>query len=232
MPNIVETLRKLHRLRNLIRERQEQIAEGPSLLSAAQSRLTRAETDLKDAQAGLKHLKVEVHEKETTLKATHQQIAKYEKQRETAASKKELDAFDHEITHNRQKCSQLEDEILAGLGEIDERTANIPVLEKELAKVRQESAGFQKEADERLARLQSELERAKTDLVEWEKNLPSDVRTTYMRLVASHGPDAMAKAENRTCQACYASLTLQTIRELEGGGRFVTCTICGRALYV
>ena len=40
------------------------------------------------------------------------------------------------------------------------------------------------------------------------------------------------KAENRTCQACYASLTMQTVRELEGGGRFVTCTICGRALYV
>src|SRR5262245_12977482 len=194
MPNIVETLRELHRLRNLIRDLQEQIAEGPSLLSAEQTRLTRAENDLKEAQAGLKHLKVEVHEKETTLKATHQQIAKYEKQRETAASKKELDALEHEISHNRQKCSQLEDEILAGLAEIDERTANIPVLEKELAKVREESAGFQKEADERQSRLQRELERSQVELAEWEKNLPADVRATYNRLVASHGPDALAKA--------------------------------------
>src|SRR5262245_15358847 len=232
MPNIVETLRELHRLRNLIRDLQEQIAEGPSLLSAEQSRLTRAESDLKEGQDGLKRLKVEVHEKETTLKATHQQIAKYEKQRETAASKKELDAFDHEISHNREKCSKLEDEILNGLGEIDERTANIPVLEKELAKVRQESAGFQKEADERQVRLKTELERAHAELAVMENNLPADVRTTYNRLVSKMGPDAMAKAENRTCQSCYASLTLQTIRELEGGGRFVTCTICGRALYV
>jgi predicted nucleic acid-binding Zn-ribbon protein len=232
MPSIVETLREAHRLRQLIRDLQEQIADGPSLLSAEQARLTRAENDLKDAQAALKQLKVDVNAKETTLKATHQQIAKYEKQRETAASKKELDAFDHEIKHNREKCSQLEDEILGGLAEIDERTANIPVLEKELAKVRQESAGFQKEADERQARLQNERERAQAELAELEKNLPSDMRPTYNRLVAAMGPDAMAKAENRTCQACYASLTLQTIRELEGGGRFVTCTICGRALYV
>ncbi|SRR6266568_3141761 len=232
MPSIVETLREAHRLRKLIRDLQEQIAEGPSLLSAEQARLTRAESDLQEAKDGLKRLKIDVHDKETTLKATHQQVAKYEKQRETAASKKELDAFDHEIAHNRQKCSQLEDEILAGLGEIDERTAQIPLLEKELAKVREESAGFQKEANERQARLKSELERAQSELAQWEKNLPSDVRATYIRLVASHGPDAMAKAENRTCQACYASLTLQTLRELEGGGRFVTCTICGRMLYV
>jgi uncharacterized protein len=232
MPSIVETLRESHRLRKLIRDLQEQIAEGPSLLTAEQARLTRAENDLKDAQAGLKQLKIAVHDKETTLKATHTQIAKYEKQRDTAQSKKELDAFDHEIKHNRDKCAQLEDEILAGLGEIDERTANIPVLEKELAKVREESAGFQKEADERLSRLKQELERAQVQLVEMEKNLPVEVRPTYSRLVASLGVDAMAKAENRTCQACYASLTMQTLRELEGGGRFVTCTSCGRALYV
>lgn len=232
MPSIVETLRELHRLRKLIRDLHEQIAEGPSLLTAEQARLTRAENNVKDAQAGLKQLKVTVHEKETTLKATHTQIAKYEKQRETAASKKELDAFDTEIKHNREKAAQLEDEILGGLAEIDERTANIPVLETELAKVRQESAGFQKEADERIARLQGELERSQTELAQWEKNLPPEVKPTYSRLVASHGPDAMAKAEDRTCQACYASLTMQTIRELEGGGRFVTCTICGRALYV
>jgi predicted nucleic acid-binding Zn-ribbon protein len=232
MPSIVETLREAHRLRKLIRDLQEQIAEGPSLLSAEQDRLDRAEKDVADAKAALQQLKLDVRDKESTLKTTHQQLAKYEKQRETAASKKELDAFDHEIKHNREKASQFEDEILNGLGEIDERTANIPVLEKELAKVRQESAGFQKEADERIARLHAELERAQGELAEGEKNLPPEVRQTYSRLVASHGPDAMAKVENRICQACYASLTMQTIRELEGGGRFVTCTICGRALYV
>src|SRR5262249_15061669 len=150
---IVATLRELHRLRKLIRDLQTQIDEGPTLLKSQQQRLTRAETDLRDAQDALKHLKVSVHEKETTLKGTHQQIGKYEKQAETAASKKELDAFAHEIAHNRQKCAQLEDEILSGLAEIDERTAKLPEAEKDLARVRAESAGFQKEADERHQRL-------------------------------------------------------------------------------
>ena len=105
MPSTVELLRDLHRLRKLIRDLDEQIAGGPSLLTAQQDRLTRAGSDVRDAHDGLKHLKVSVHEKETSLKAAHQQIAKYEKQRETASSKKELDAFEHEISHNRRKAS-------------------------------------------------------------------------------------------------------------------------------
>jgi uncharacterized protein len=158
-------------------------------------------------------------------------VAKYEKQRETAASKKELDAFDHEISHGRQKCSALEDEILAGLAEIDERTAQIPELEKALARVRDESAGFQKEADERIRRLQGELERAQAELAEAEKAIPPEIRPQYNRLLGFHGADALARVENRTCQACYASVTLQNTRELEAG-QFVTCKSCGRAMYL
>ena len=78
----VDTLREVHRLRKLIRDLQEQIAEGPTLVSDQQARLTRAETDLNGARDRLKHIKVSVHDKETTLKGTHQQIARYEKQRE------------------------------------------------------------------------------------------------------------------------------------------------------
>src|ERR1051326_3039027 len=109
MPNTVDTLREIHRLRKLITDLHEQIAGGPEALAAEQARVTQAETDLRDAQDRLKHLKVAVHDKETSLKAAHQQIAKYEKQRETAGSKKELDAFDHEISHSRQKVAELEE---------------------------------------------------------------------------------------------------------------------------
>lgn len=231
MPSTVETLRELHRLRKLIRDLEEQIAEGPSLLSAEKARLTKAETNLKEAVDGLKHLKVSIHEKETSLKAAHQQIAKYEKQRETASSKKELDAFEHEIGHNRQKVAQLEEEILNGLSEVDERTAKIPEIEKDLTRVKAESATFQKEADERHERLTKELERAKAELVEAEKALPEDNRSQYLREVARYGPEALARVQDKVCSYCNGSLTMQHLREIEAG-RYTTCKSCGRILYV
>ncbi len=231
MPSNVQILRELHRLHKLIRNLNEQIAEGPSVLAAEQARLTKAESNVQEAKDGLKHLKVSIHEKETSLKATYQQIAKYEKQRDTAESKKELDAFEHEIKHNRDKVTQLEEEIFSGLTEVDERTAQIPVLEKELTQVKAESASFQKEADERLQRLTRELERAKTELAETETTLPEEYRSHYQRMIIGHGADALAAVENKTCSFCYGSLTMQHLRELEAG-RFTTCKSCGRILYV
>lgn len=231
MTTVVETFRELHRLRRLARDLEAELADAPRQLAAQQARLAKAEQDLQAAQDGLKHAKVTVSDKEKTLKSTHQQIAKYEKQRESATSKKEFDAFDHEIAHAKQKCAELEDEILAGLSDIDDRTAALPEIERELARVREETLKFQGEAEERRGFLQRELERAKTELAAAEATLPEDIRSHYQRLVASYGAEALAKVENRTCQQCYGSITLQMDREL-GAGRFVTCKGCGRALYV
>ena len=81
---------------------------------------------LREAQDAIKHLKVESHAKEVSLKSTHTQIAKYEKQKETAADKKQFDAFNHEIETARQKARTLEDQILEGMSEAEERTAKLP----------------------------------------------------------------------------------------------------------
>lgn len=231
MLTTADTFREIHRLRKLIRDLDEQIAEGPSLLKGQQNELTRAEAGFKQAQDDLKHLKVSVHDKETSLKAAHQQIAKYEKQRETAQSKKEMDAFETEIGHARKKCAQLEDEILNGMGEIDERTANLPNIEKDMKRVREETAVFQQEAAERHQRLLTESERARSELAQAERTLPDETRPEYIRLVQRFGADALAAVKDRSCQNCHGSLTIQHNRELEMG-RFKTCNNCGRVLYV
>ncbi|MCX7699739.1 MAG: hypothetical protein N2039_02570 [Gemmataceae bacterium] len=230
MTTPAELMRELHRLLRFIRDLQVQIADAPRELAAEKARLTQAESRLKEGQDRLKHLKVRVHENETTLKGLHQQIKKYEKQRESAASKKELDAFDHEIEHARKQCSDLEDQILQGLSDIDEQTALIPQLEKQLAEVRREVAEYEAGAQERLQRLQSELAKARGELESAEKLIPDDIRPVYRRLLATFGAEAMAQMVNRTCQACLMSLTLQRSLELEMG-RFVTCSNCGRILY-
>ena len=89
------------------------------------------------AQDELKKLKVDIHDKEVSLKATHAQIAKYEKQMETAADKKQFDAFKHEIGTARQKAQSLEDEILEGMSDVEERTAKLPDHEKAAAKAKE-----------------------------------------------------------------------------------------------
>src|SRR5690554_3749942 len=92
-------LQELNRLRRHLRELRQEIERLPQLLKARQARLARQEQEARDAQEQLKRLKVRLHEQEVTLKSTHQMIAKWEKQLDTIANKKEYDALQAEIAH-------------------------------------------------------------------------------------------------------------------------------------
>jgi predicted nucleic acid-binding Zn-ribbon protein len=226
-----EIIRELHRLHRHARDLRAEIEKGPRLIKQQQAKLERHEKAVRDVHDTLKHLKVSQHEKETTLKGTHQQIAKYEKQLDTAGSKKEFDALQTEIAHAKETCAALEDQILATMGEIDERTAQIPVVEKELAAVKVESAGAGQEAQERYHRLTKDLHETLALLAEAEKGIPESIRKVYDKQIGAHGADGIAVVQDKTCMACYAGVTQQQLRELESG-QFGLCKTCGRLVYV
>jgi predicted nucleic acid-binding Zn-ribbon protein len=226
-----ETLREIHRLRRHVRNLQDEVERIPRLLRAQQARVARAEEVLREAQDGLKRLKLVVHEKEGTLKVVHQTIAKHEKQRNEATSKKEYDALVAEIAVEKRKCQKLEDDILDSMAAVEDSTGKVPELEQAVRKAREECSEFERASGERRAGLVEQLDKALADLKEVEINLPADLRPHYERLVAARGEDGMAAALNRTCAACYTEITAQMYNDLLAG-RFVVCKSCGRLLYL
>lgn len=231
MAKIGDVLREAHRLRRHTRELQAEIDRGPRLLKAQQARFAREEEAHRTAQDELKRLKVSVHEKETTLKATYQSIARYEQQQASAANQKEYDARQTDIATARARCAQLEDEILSAMTEIEERTARIPALDQQLATARQEHAAFEKQAAARYEHLKAELARSEGELQALEAGIPAEVRRNYDRLVKSYGADAFAAVKDRVCQHCRMTVT-GAVQNLVEAGDFATCASCFRALYL
>src|SRR5581483_6162260 len=129
-------IREIHRLRHFIRELQEQIERGPRQLKAQQAKVARQEELQREGQEALKKSKIALHEKEVSLKATLTLAAKHQQQLQTATSKKEYDAFQVEIKTEREQAAKLEDEILAQMTEIEERTAKLPELEQNVQKAK------------------------------------------------------------------------------------------------
>lgn len=226
-----DLLRELHRLLCHVRDLHSEIEDAPAQLQAHKNRVARAEEQFRNAQDGLKKLKANVLEKEGALKAVFQQIAKYERQRNEAQATKEYAALQHEIDHSKQQGAKLEEEILTMMGEIDEQTAKIPEFEKSLTKVRGEASRFESEEQERHTRLTGELDRTRGQLAELEQAIPNDIRPTYDRLVQTFGAEGLAAVHEKTCSSCYSTLTIQQMRQLEGG-RFIQCQTCSRALYL
>jgi predicted nucleic acid-binding Zn-ribbon protein len=224
-------LREIHRLRRHAKDLKDESDRGPIRLKAQQARAAKQEETLRQVQENLKRLKVATHEKEVSLKTKFQQIAKHEKQLNEAGSKKEYDALKAEIASERVACGKLEDEILEGMAETEERTTQLPELERAVRQAKDEFGQLELEMQTRQAALTEQLEQTHRSLQDVEVSLPEDVRAQYNRLTAARGEDALAAVESRTCVACYTEVTAQTYNELLQG-QFVLCKSCGRILYL
>ncbi|HMF16558.1 MAG TPA: C4-type zinc ribbon domain-containing protein [Gemmataceae bacterium] len=224
-------LREIHRLRRNAKDLKGKIDQGPKQLKTQEDKVARQEQILKQAQDDLKHLKVATHEKEGSLKVTDEQVKKYTKQLSDIMSKKEYDALKSELTHSRDKAAKLEDQILEALGQIEERTAQIPVLENNLKEARAQAEQFNREYQARLADLAKQHQETLAKLAEVEGTLPADIKPQYDRLTAAKGEDALALVEGRTCTSCYTEITPQSYNDLIRA-LFVLCKNCGRMLYL
>jgi predicted nucleic acid-binding Zn-ribbon protein len=231
MPGPATILKEIHRLRRHAHDLRSEIKRVPLLIQGQRARLTRQEEEVRAGHDKLKQLKVGNRDKEVQLKQTQELMIKHQDQMNSASSKKEYDAFKIEIAHDRQRCQQLEDEILATMLEIDERTAQLPELDKTLERAKQEFAAQEKELLGRQEQLQVLLRDAEAQLKEVETSLTGDVRTQYDRLVGFRGEDAMSAVQGRTCVACYTEITAQNYNDLVQG-QFLVCKSCGRMLYL
>jgi predicted nucleic acid-binding Zn-ribbon protein len=231
MATPVEILKEIHRLRRYSTDLQKRSEQIPKRRGMLEDIVAHSEKKLADTQSTIKHLKVRAHQDEVSLKGVSEQIAKYQTQTNQILSKKEFEALQHEITHGKAKASELEDQILQSLTEIDDQNALLPGLEQALKQTRQELAEFDKDSQVRLAEVNVELTKVKQQLTDTENSLPEgDLRVQYQRLIRRRGDDAFAPVKVRNCQGCYVEVTGQMANEL-AQGHFVVCKNCGRILY-
>jgi predicted nucleic acid-binding Zn-ribbon protein len=224
-------LREIARLRRFARDLKEQIDRAPKQLKVQQAKVARQEELQREGQEAIKKQKMAIHEKEVTLKGTNTLIAKHQKQLNEAGSKKEYDALRAEIDSEKRNCSKLEDDILALMTEMDDRTAQMPELEKNVRTAREDYQKFEAGAGERNAALLQQFNETMAKLKEIEPTIPPEIRTNYNRIVGGMGADAFAAVVDRNCTACYTSITAQNHTELLMEN-FVACKACGRMLYL
>jgi predicted nucleic acid-binding Zn-ribbon protein len=224
-------LREIHRLRRHAKDLQDEIDRRPRVLKAQLTKVTRQEELLHEAQEEIKRLKMAGLERESLLKATLAQILKHEKQLNESTSKKEYDALKVEIASDREKSKRIEDEILEGMGVIEEKVALLPELEHAIKQAKREYDSFEKSSAERSAGLTEQLNLALAELKNVEINLPGDIRQTYDRVVGARGEDALSPVHGRICMACNTEITAQSYNNLMLN-QFVMCKSCGRALYL
>ena len=224
-------MREIHRLRRFSRDLQDQLDRFPKQVKAQQGKVARQEELFKEGQEAIKKLKVAINEKEVSLKAMHTQIKKHEKQLQEAADKKEYDALKHQIATSQGICQQLEEEILVGMTELEERTGKLPELEKAVKQAKTDYVQWEKTAKDRSVEQAATLKETLAKLKEAETGVPEDVRPQYNRIVKFMGADSLSSVVGRSCASCQTEMTAQNYNDLTLN-RFVVCPACGRILYM
>jgi predicted nucleic acid-binding Zn-ribbon protein len=224
-------LKELHRLRRHLRDLQSEMDLGPRVMKTQEQKLAAEEQAHTEAYDAIKKLKLKQKEDEGTLKTVEQQLAKHEAEIHSAGSAKEFAAKQHEIEYDRARKGELEDAILAAITEIEERTADLPNVERRWADAQAEFKQFTVDARERLERMRADQQASQALLAETEGKLPPEVRGQYDRLVKSYGPDGLSGVVGRACRQCRMSIT-EAQRSSLSAGSFVCCSQCGRGLYL
>jgi predicted nucleic acid-binding Zn-ribbon protein len=228
MATPAQILKDIHRLKRHIKDLEAKLEQGPKAHKAHQLKVSGAEEVLHDAQEAVKHLKVKIHEKEVSIKASQQGIEKLEKT--PVSNKKEYDALRIEVATANKSIRKLEDEILEAMAELEDKTKLIPETEKALQKAKADAAQFDKDHQERLTRWAEDRRTAFEQLGEVEATLPEDLRIIYDRMVGAKWADPISAVHGRICATCYTEVTPQMSNELQRG-LFVICRVCGRMLY-
>ena len=229
MSSVTDVFRECHRLRRYARNLQQEIDQGPQVLKEKQDWLASEESANKEAHDRIKRLKLKLKDDEGSLKQVEQHLDKLGTRAMQVTTMKEMEATKHETEIAQGKKAELEDAILGGMGDIEERTANLPKDDKRWAEAKTEFKLFETDAKERFDRIVEDLTLTLAKLAEKDALIPAEVKGTYDRLVKTHGPDGLAAVKGKVCQQCRASITDQQLFELNRGKYFL-CPRCGASL--
>ena len=210
MSDIAAGLRELHQLLLKLRDIREELDRGPKQIKARENLLNKSAEDLEAKREELMQAKAAADRKSLELKSNEGKINELQAKLNAATTNKEFDIIRGQMEADTVANSVLEDEILEVLDGVDRLQAEIGEAEK---RVEQAKSELQKKTDAVSAAeagLKSDADQLEAQISSVDGFLTGDVRQRYTRLVAAHGPDALAQVDGKICTSCYTSITPQS----------------------
>ena len=232
---IIDTLGILVDLQEIDRERFQLHAERsgkPATLEAHRQELQAAGQRLENAKEEQEAFRSCQRLQEGELQDKELQIQKLSGQLNEVKTNQQYQALQHEIEGENANKSLIEEKILDALEQIDRCQGGIGELETEIKRKEDSLAEEEKEVAELIEELDGELTKLESRRSEVAAPVLSQHLEFYERLLVKLKGNALAAVEDQVCTGCYLQVPLNLINHLHVGEEFVTCTSCGRILYL
>jgi len=206
----------------------------PKLIESVKKEIVETQESAKKFVDELRKTEVLLGKKDVELKAAEEELRKHQSQLLQLKTNEEYRAMLAQIERDKQKISELEDEIIELLERLDEMKAKRKEVEeaakrksqelrKKIEELKKEYDGI----DDKLELLRAERERREFLAKKENPRLLSK----YNRLRTNGIKDPIVPIVDDACGGCHAKLPIQVINEIRLSGTVSTCEQCGRLIY-
>jgi predicted nucleic acid-binding Zn-ribbon protein len=210
---------------------EKEVAALPKHIAAIEKTLETHNRKLEADRAALVANQKDRKKLEGDIQVHEQKISKLREQMLGAKTNEQYRAFQHEIEFIEKEIRKAEDRILELMTESEPLDANVKKAEVALKEEKQAVESEKRQARERTAADQTQLDLLRADRVQAASALPPAIVKEYGRIRKKWNGTVIAEAVGGRCTACQIVVRPQHMQDLKKGTELMTCENCGRFLF-
>lgn len=230
MRDQITALGSLQRIDLELRELEDNLERYPREISRYNEELEGIERSIDKAKEELEKIRKKKNAAELKLAKNQDSIRKAEQRLFEIKTYKEYEALQKEIGETKRLNSELEEEILKDMEEVDNLERLIKEKEIELSQKEREYEEIIKGYTSKIDELKYAYEIKKDEKKKVASLVHPDVLSIYERIKTKNGV-AVVPARNEVCTGCNMNIPPQLFNEVLMLSRMIQCPNCHRILY-
>src|SRR4051812_40199260 len=230
---------KLFRADQELRAAQENYDTAARSVRLLELRVTDLSGKLSALQLALREQQSKAGNMELDLKTRDEHIDKLRTQQQQAKTNKEYQVFLTEINTEKVDRNKIEEDTIKAMEVVERTQGEVKVLQGQLDEEQKKLNETKSQLGGKLSELQTEIDRLRPARDEAYEAVPPKGKAAFDRQAERHEGEAMSplekpdrRREEYVCGACQMSLVVDIYNRLHSRDELVTCTSCGRMLYI
>lgn len=230
--NFNPILESLHRMHKQFAELMEQVNGGLRRIHGTEQRIAEMQAIQEKAVKAALNQRILMDSKQVMLEENEKGIERKKKMQDEAKNTREFNSLRDQIAAAEAANAVLSDEILEGLEYLDELNAKAEEARKNLQATQDLLTDMKSRTQEVRERAEEEIRRLKVDFRKLEAQLDGEHRMLYQRLFNQKKFDCLAPVDRQSCAGCHTTIPVDQIAKIVSGTVAVSCSQCGRMLYI
>ena len=237
--SLTDALRSLFLIDQQLRALTSRLDGASRHLETQTQRASRVSQQHKEMTDELRHLQSQAALLENEVGSAEARVDQLREQMNAVRTNKEYSALLLEVNTLKTDKSKIEDQAIEHLTRSDTLKQEIEAVAAQIAEIEKVKALAQKDLDERRAEVGDRLAELEAERETAADQVPPKALAVFDRLADNYEGEAMAPVQQAdarrmefTCGGCFLLIPAEKINQLFRDDAIVTCTSCGRILYL